>query len=75
MIADGQDCVSDKSVKKRSACFYAGRESLTHDPRPGQANTVITADLIVKVDDLVRRDCHVTLRMLAAKMDASIGTM
>ncbi|CAL1265198.1 unnamed protein product, partial [Larinioides sclopetarius] len=42
----GEDCVSDKSVRKWSACFRAGNESLVDDPRPGQANTVITADAI-----------------------------
>ncbi|KAH7978818.1 hypothetical protein HPB49_006865 [Dermacentor silvarum] len=47
-----EDCVSDKSMRKWRARFRAGRYSLVDDPRPGQANTVITADLIDKVDDL-----------------------
>ncbi|GFW88210.1 DDE_3 domain-containing protein [Trichonephila clavipes] len=47
-----------------------GRESVGDDQRPGQANTVITSDLIDKVDDLVRSDRRVTLRM---RMDASYG--
>ena len=45
------------------------------DPRLGQANTVITVDLIHKVDDLVRSDFHVTLRMLTEKVDVRVGTM
>ncbi|XP_049528818.1 uncharacterized protein LOC125947660 [Dermacentor silvarum] len=53
----GEDCVSDKSVPWTSpwtsARIRAGCESLVNDPRPGQANTVITADLIDKVDDRV----------------------
>ncbi|GFY61300.1 hypothetical protein TNIN_463571 [Trichonephila inaurata madagascariensis] len=48
-----------------------GRESVGDDQRPGQANTVITSDLIDKVDDLVRSDRRVTLRMLALKVDVS----
>ena len=36
------------------------------------ANTVITAGLINKVEDLVRNDCYVTLRMLAAKVDVNV---
>ena len=52
----GEDCVSDKSVRKWSGRFRAGRESLFDDSRSGQANTVITADLIDKVDDLVKSD-------------------
>ncbi|KAF8791602.1 hypothetical protein HNY73_006443 [Argiope bruennichi] len=71
----GEDCVSDKSVRKRSARFRADRESLVVDPRPSQTNTVITADFIDKVDDLVRRDRSVTLRMLAVKVDVSVGTV
>ena len=51
------------------------RESLVDDSIPGQKNTVITVDLIYKVDGLVRNDCHVTLRILAEKVDASVGTM
>ena len=71
----GQDCVSDNSVRKWSIRFHASRESLADDPRPGQANKVITADLINKVDDLVGSDSRVTLRLLAAKVDVSVGTM
>ena len=67
--------MSDKPVKKWSAYFRAGHESLVDDLIPGQANTVIIADLIDKMDDLVRSDCHITLRMLLVKMDVSIGTM
>ncbi|XP_035229554.1 protein GVQW3-like [Stegodyphus dumicola] len=55
----GKKCVSDKSIRKRSARFRAGREIVGDDPRPGQANTVITCDLIDKVDDLVRSDWSV----------------
>ncbi|GFY74605.1 HTH_48 domain-containing protein [Trichonephila inaurata madagascariensis] len=46
----GEKCVSDKSVRKWSTRFRAGRESVGEDQRPGQANTVITSDLIDKVD-------------------------
>ncbi|GFY78868.1 HTH_48 domain-containing protein [Trichonephila inaurata madagascariensis] len=58
-----EKCVSYKSVRKWSARFRAGRESVGDDQRPALANTVITSDLIDKVDDLVRHDrsaCHIT---------------
>ena len=48
---------------------------MVDDPRPRQANKVITVELIDKVDDLVRSDCHVTLRILAEIVDVSIGTV
>ena len=48
--------MSDKSVKKKSARFRAGCESLVDDPRPDQANTVIADDLINMLDDLVRSE-------------------
>ncbi|GFY75737.1 HTH_48 domain-containing protein [Trichonephila inaurata madagascariensis] len=70
----GEKCFSDKSVRKWSARFCAGCDSVGDDQRPGQANTVITSDLIDKVDDLVRSDRRVTLRMLALKVDVSYGT-
>ncbi|KAF8793611.1 hypothetical protein HNY73_001666 [Argiope bruennichi] len=71
----GEDCVSDKSVIKGSAHFLADLESLVGDSRPGQANTVITVDLIDKADEIVRSDRRVTLRMLAVKVDVSFGTV
>ena len=67
--------MSVKSVKKWSTRFRAGRESLVDDPRPGLANTVTTVDLIDKMNDIVRSDCHVTMGMLAEKVDISIGTV
>ena len=69
----GGDSVSDKSVRKWSACYREGQESLRNDPRPGQANKVITAELIDKVNDLVRSDWRVTMRMLAVMVGASVG--
>ncbi|GFS66024.1 HTH_48 domain-containing protein [Trichonephila clavipes] len=66
----GEKCVSDKSVRKWSARFRARHESVGDDQRPSQANTVID-----KVEDLVRSDRLVTLRMLALKVDVSYGTV
>ena len=43
------------------------------NPRQGQANTVIMVDLTQKVDDLARSVCHVTMRMLAKKVDIRVG--
>ncbi|KAF8763511.1 hypothetical protein HNY73_021692 [Argiope bruennichi] len=43
---------------------YLSHESLIDDSRSGQANTV---DLIDKVDDLVRSDRRVTLRILVVR--------
>ncbi|KAF8764960.1 hypothetical protein HNY73_022983 [Argiope bruennichi] len=62
-------------VLQKSQDYVKRRESFVDDPRPGQGNTDITADLIDKVDDLVRSDRCVTLQMLAVKVDASVGTV
>ena len=59
-------------MKKWIACFRAGLESLADNLRPGQAYIVITADLINKVEKM-RRNCHVKLEMLVAKLDVSVG--
>lgn len=66
--------MSDKSVRKRRASFRDGCENFVNDPRPGQVNAVITADLIGKVDDLLRSDWRVPFRMLAANGDNSVRT-
>ncbi|GFY55879.1 hypothetical protein TNIN_358351 [Trichonephila inaurata madagascariensis] len=68
-------CLSDNFVRKWNARFRAVCESVGDDQRPDQANTVITSDPIDKVDDLVRSDRRVTLRMLALKVDVSYGTV
>ncbi|GFV81732.1 nudC domain-containing protein 1 [Trichonephila clavipes] len=66
-----EKCVSDKSVRKWSARFRSGHESVGDDQSSGQASTVITSDLIDNMDDLVRSDRCVTLRMLMLKVDVS----
>ena len=48
---------------------------MVDDSRPGQANTVITADLIDEVDDFLKSYSHVTLQMLAAKVDVGVETV
>lgn len=66
----------DMSVRKWSACSHTGRESLVDDTRPGQSNTVIMADLISKVYDLLRSDRRrVTMQMLVMKVDVSVRTV
>ncbi|GFT45436.1 HTH_48 domain-containing protein [Trichonephila clavipes] len=57
----GEKCVSDKSARKWSARFCAGRENVDNDQTPSQSSTVITSDLIDKMADLVRSDRRVTL--------------
>ncbi|GFW68102.1 hypothetical protein TNCV_1879841 [Trichonephila clavipes] len=75
LTKSGVQMMRQSSVRKWSARFRVGRESVGDDQRLGQANTVITSDLIDKVDDLVRSDRRVTLRMLALKVDVSYGTV
>ena len=62
-------------MKKCSAHIHVGLKSLVDDPRSGQTNTVIKADLIDNVDDLVRCDYHVILRMLVTKVNVSVRTV
>ncbi|GFY48117.1 hypothetical protein TNIN_238951 [Trichonephila inaurata madagascariensis] len=66
----GRNVSLDKSVRKWSACFRAGRESVGDAQRQSQANTIITSDLIDKVDDLVRSDRRVRLRRRRRWMSA-----
>ena len=60
-------------MKKLNVSFRAGCESFVDDARQGQSSTVFTVHLILRVDDLVRSDCHVTLRMLVEKRDVNVG--
>ncbi|XP_035209189.1 uncharacterized protein LOC118183704 [Stegodyphus dumicola] len=69
VTVSGEKNVSLTSVRKWSARFCAGRESV------GEANAVITSDLIDKVDDVVRSDRRVALQMLAVKVDVNYGTV
>ncbi|GFW52021.1 HTH_48 domain-containing protein [Trichonephila clavipes] len=42
----GEKCVFDKSVRKWSARFHAGRESVGDDQRPGQARQTLSSRAI-----------------------------
>ncbi|KAF8782151.1 hypothetical protein HNY73_012476 [Argiope bruennichi] len=68
----GEDCVSDKSVRKWSARFCADRESLVDDPGPGQETTHSHHGR--QGGRPMRSDRCVTLQMLAVKVDVSVGT-
>lgn len=75
VIVFREDCVSDRSAKKCSTRFCAWHESLVDDPRQDQVNTVITADITDKVDDLLRSDRCVTLCMLVFNVDVNVQTL
>lgn len=56
--------MSNKSMRKWSSRFREGLECLSDDQH-GQASAIITAELMNKVNDLVRSNQRITILMLA----------
>lgn len=73
VVIYGEYCVSDNSVRKWNARFREDRVCLSNNQRPCRLITVITAEQIKNVNDLLRSD--VTMRMLAVMVRASLVTV
>ena len=70
MAVYGKNCVSEKSVKNEVLVLVQAA-----NPRQGQAKTLIMAELMNKLDDLVRSDCHAILRLKAENVDVRVQTV
>jgi hypothetical protein len=48
--------------------FKNGVRTVEDSPRPGQAHRVITSEMIVAVDDLIRENLRITISAIAMKI-------
>ena len=58
-------------VKKCTAEFKCGRESLEDDPRPGRSQTATPKESINKIHDMIKADRRVTQRFISTQLGIS----
>ena len=69
--AFGDKCLSLSNVFLWFNRFKNGRKSVEDDPRSSQPSTSKTDENIVKVRDLVRSDCRLTIRGMSHELNLS----
>ncbi|GBM35561.1 hypothetical protein AVEN_106780-1 [Araneus ventricosus] len=70
----GEYSLSRSTVVEWRKRFLEGRELLEDDARPGQANRVITPEMIAQVHDLVLNNRRVTVDEIHRLLGISVGT-
>ncbi|GBL78369.1 hypothetical protein AVEN_42889-1 [Araneus ventricosus] len=70
----GEYSPSRSTVAEWRKRFLEGCELLEDDARPGQANRVITAEMIAEVHDLVLNNHRVTVHEIHRLLGISVGT-
>lgn len=63
------------TVARWCAEFKRGRSSTNDDPRPGRPTTVVTEQMIKKIENIVLSDRRVTVRFIAEEVKISIGSV
>ncbi|XP_023224988.1 putative uncharacterized protein FLJ37770, partial [Centruroides sculpturatus] len=69
----GESAPSYTTVKKWTALFKSGRESVKHDPRSGRPSTAVTEENIDKVHNLVLADRRLKTREIAETTGISVN--
>lgn len=60
--------MSGSQIKVWYKRFLEGRETLESDPRPGRSSTIITPEMIARVQAAVHENCELTERELGKKL-------
>ena len=55
--------------------FSEGRESTENDQRPGRPVTVSTQETVTEINQIVRADCRMSIRMIAEAVNADKETV
>ena len=70
----GDACLSLQQVYEWTRQFINGISSVTDSPRPGQAQPVVTPEVIAAVEAIVKENHRVTVNEIAAYLDMSHGS-
>ncbi|GFV32994.1 HTH_48 domain-containing protein [Trichonephila clavipes] len=76
--AYGDSVLSRTHICQRPRWFKAfseGRESIENEPRSGRPTVSKTAEIVVRVRDLVRSDLRLTLRMIGEELNMNYTTV
>ncbi|GFX82691.1 protein GVQW3 [Trichonephila clavipes] len=73
--AYGDSVLSRTQVFQWFKAFSEGRESIEDETRSGRPSVSKTAENVVRVRDLVRSDCRLTVRMIGEEMNLNHTTI
>ncbi|GFX20730.1 protein GVQW3 [Trichonephila clavipes] len=73
--AYGDNVLSRAQVFRRFKAFSEGRESIEDEPRSGRPSVSKTAENAVGVQDLVRSDRRLTVRMIGEELNLNHTTV
>ncbi|GFX16250.1 protein GVQW3 [Trichonephila clavipes] len=73
--AYGDSVLSRAQVFRWFKAFSEGRESIENEPRSGRPSVSETAENVVRVQDLVRSDRRLTVRMIEEELNLNHTTV
>ena len=73
--AFGASCMNRASVFEWHKRFKEGRESVRDDERCGRGKEVRTPELIGQIKNIMVKDCRVSIEIISAQLDISVGTV
>ena len=68
-------CMNRTSVFEWHKRFKEGRESVRYDERRGRSKKVRTPELIRQIKNFMDKDRHVSIEIISAQFDVSVGTV
>ncbi len=71
----GNSTMSVQHVRKWCWLFCEGRENVDDEFRVGRPRSVSTISLSMKINKLIRADCHIDVLWIAKQVNASVGTV
>ena len=72
--AYGNDCLSRARVFEWHKRFSEGREIVKDDERPGRPCTSRTEENVEKISQIVRKDCRLSVQMIAESVNIDKDT-
>ncbi|GBM14803.1 hypothetical protein AVEN_255868-1 [Araneus ventricosus] len=73
--AYGEQSLAGCTIFRWCQRYEAGRVNIKDLPRPGQAHVVTNSTTILAVDELIRQNCWITTREIAAELSISKGNV
>jgi hypothetical protein len=73
-VAFGETCLSRSKTFEWYSGFKSGRQSFEDDPHPGRPSTPHTKETVARVQEIIRADRRLTIRVVAEEVRIAFGT-